>query len=62
MRDVIGQAKGILMERHRLTAHQAFTLLVRVSQHTNTKLVEVATYLTATGELAEPRQPATQRR
>ena len=26
-RDVIGQAKGILMERHRITSDQAFTLL-----------------------------------
>ena len=61
-RDVIGQAKGILMERHRLTAEEAFRLLARVSQHTNTKLIDVARYLTATGELAEPRQPVASRR
>jgi transcriptional regulator with GAF, ATPase, and Fis domain len=54
VRDVIGQAKGILMERHRLTADQAFALLVRSSQVTNTKLVEVARYLTDTGELTGP--------
>ena len=51
MRDVIGQAKGILMERHRITAHQAFDLLVRASQRTNTKLTEIARSLTETGEL-----------
>ena len=50
-RDVIGQAKGMLMERHRLTADQAFALLVRTSQHTNTKLIDVAHRLTATGDL-----------
>jgi transcriptional regulator with GAF, ATPase, and Fis domain len=53
VRDLIGQAKGILIERHRLTGDQAFTLLVRASQRTNTKLVEVARYLVDTGELAD---------
>jgi hypothetical protein len=51
-RDLIGQAKGILMERHRLTADQAFALLVRASQHTNAKLSEIARRLCETGELA----------
>jgi transcriptional regulator with GAF, ATPase, and Fis domain len=51
VRDLIGQAKGILMERHKLTGDQAFTLLVRASQSTNTKLNEVARYLVETGEL-----------
>ncbi|GIJ74566.1 ANTAR domain-containing protein [Virgisporangium ochraceum] len=51
VRDLIGQAKGILMERHRLTADQAFVLLVRASQATNTKLLDVARHLTETGEL-----------
>ncbi|MGW4371321.1 GAF and ANTAR domain-containing protein [Nocardia takedensis] len=50
-RDLIGQAKGILMERHKLTAEQAFALLIRTSQHTNTKIVDVADYLTHRGEL-----------
>ncbi|WP_180357794.1 GAF and ANTAR domain-containing protein [Streptomyces sp. NP160] len=50
-RDVIGQAKGILMERHRITADQAFGLLATASQHTNRKLHEVAAELAATGEL-----------
>ncbi|MFI9402267.1 GAF and ANTAR domain-containing protein [Nocardia sp. NPDC052316] len=54
-RDLIGQAKGILMERYKLTSVQAFALLVRASQHTNTKLAEVAEYLTRSGELVGKR-------
>ena len=54
MRDLIGQAKGILMERHRVTADQAFVLLARTSQRTNTKLTEVAHILTESGELPRP--------
>jgi GAF domain-containing protein len=52
VRDLIGQAKGILMERHKLTGDQAFSLLVKTSQNTNTKLIDVARYLVETGELA----------
>ncbi|MGI5155337.1 ANTAR domain-containing protein [Microbispora sp. CA-102843] len=51
VRDLIGQAKGVLMERHKLTADQAFSLLVRASQQTNSKLVDIAEYLVDTGEL-----------
>jgi GAF domain-containing protein len=50
-RDVIGQAKGILMERQRLSAGDAFDLLRRASQRLNRKLVDVAEHLTETGEL-----------
>jgi GAF domain-containing protein len=50
-RDVIGQAKGILMERHRITADAAFGFLTRVSQAENTKLAALAAQLVATGEL-----------
>ncbi|WP_338074946.1 GAF and ANTAR domain-containing protein [Kineococcus vitellinus] len=50
-RDVIGQAKGILMERHKITADQAFALLSRVSQESNRKLRDVADELAATGRL-----------
>lgn len=52
VRDLIGQAKGILMERHKVTGDQAFALLVRASQHTNTKLTEIASRLVETGELS----------
>jgi GAF domain-containing protein len=50
-RDVIGQAKGILMERHKVTPDQAFQLLARVSQRRNRRLVVVASHLIETGEL-----------
>lgn len=49
-RDVIGQAKGILMERERLSADQAFEMLRRASQHLNLKLREVAERVAETGE------------
>ena len=44
-RDVIGQAKGILMERFSVDCDEAFQMLVRSSQETNVKLVEVARWL-----------------
>jgi GAF domain-containing protein len=51
-RDVIGQAKGILMERHRVTADAAFGVLSRVSQAENRKLAEIARRFVETGQLA----------
>jgi hypothetical protein len=45
-RDVIGQAKGILMSRHAIDDDQAFRMLVSSSQETNIKLVEVSRWLT----------------
>ncbi|MDR6415720.1 GAF and ANTAR domain-containing protein [Pseudarthrobacter sulfonivorans] len=50
-RDVIGQAKGILMERFKITAQQAFQVLIRASSETNTKLRDVAEHLTGSGEI-----------
>ena len=50
-RDLIGQAKGILMERFRITDHQAFLLLVRASQAANAKLTAIAEELVRSGEL-----------
>ncbi|MFI6048407.1 ANTAR domain-containing protein [Nocardia sp. NPDC051321] len=44
-RDVIGQAKGILMGRRGLTAEEAFELLSRISQDLNVKLAELAATL-----------------
>ncbi|MEV0074489.1 ANTAR domain-containing protein [Amycolatopsis sp. NPDC050768] len=41
-RDVIGQAKGILMSRRGITADEAFDLLRRTSQDVNVKLAELA--------------------
>ncbi len=41
-RDVIGQAKGILMHRRGISAEEAFDTLRRSSQQLNIKLVEIA--------------------
>ena len=41
-RDLIGQAKGIIMERFQVNAVRAFELLKRLSQDANVKLVQVA--------------------
>jgi GAF domain-containing protein len=54
-RDVIGQAKGILMERFKVDASQAFSMLVLVSRHTHRKLNAVAERLATTGELPDVR-------
>jgi GAF domain-containing protein len=53
-RAVIDQAKGILMERHKLTADQAFQALARVSMHSNRKVRDVADHLVRTGEFRFP--------
>ena len=52
-RDLIGQAKGILMERFKVDASAAFGILVAISQHTHRKLHVVAEDLAATGELPD---------
>ncbi|MBP2371947.1 GAF and ANTAR domain-containing protein [Pseudonocardia parietis] len=46
-RDMIGRAKGILMERFGVDDSHAFQMLVRSSQHTNLKLADIAASLTA---------------
>ena len=46
-RDVIGQAKGILMSRRGIDADAAFDILRRTSQDLNVKLVELAETLTS---------------
>jgi ANTAR domain/GAF domain len=55
-RDVIGQAKGILMERLRITPEEAFDTLRRSSQRLNLKLREIAEKLAETGEFNDPGQ------
>jgi GAF domain-containing protein len=50
-RAVIDQAKGILMERYRLTPDQAFQMLARASMATNRKVRRIAEHLVLTGEL-----------
>ena len=49
-RQEIGCATGILMERHRVSASDAFSMLVRASQRTNRKLREIAARVCETGE------------
>ncbi|SEH67461.1 GAF domain-containing protein [Mycolicibacterium rutilum] len=44
-RDIIGQAKGMIMERFNVDAHAAFQLLIRLSQERNTPLHLVAEQL-----------------
>lgn len=41
-RDLIGQAKGVIMERFNVDAVHAFELLKRLSQDSNIRLVEIA--------------------
>ncbi len=50
-RDIIGQAKGILMAQRHITAEQAFAILRSKSQVLNKKLREVAEFVSFTGEL-----------
>ncbi|WP_197381758.1 GAF and ANTAR domain-containing protein [Mycolicibacterium mengxianglii] len=44
-RDIIGQAKGILMYRENLSGTDAFTLMVETSKATNIKVVDIARWL-----------------
>jgi len=59
--NVIGQAQGILMERHKFTAGQAFDRLRTASMNLNRKLRDVAKDLSETGEevVLTPRQRRT---
>lgn len=50
-RDLIGQAKGILMERFKISGDQAFQVLTRVSQNSNRKLRDIAAELAEQGTL-----------
>lgn len=51
-RSEIGEAAGILMERHHLTADDAFTTLARVSHEQDIGLRELARRITGRGDLA----------
>ena len=53
-RACIEQAKGILMERHKIKEDEAFTILTHASQWTNTKLRDVADELVRTGAVPSP--------
>lgn len=61
-RDLIGQAKGILMVREGCSADDAFLMLVEASQRRNVKVVEIAAEITqATTMRAESSPPQTSR-
>ena len=50
-RDVIGQAKGIIMARRKVTADMAFELLRSLSQQRNQPVRDLAREITETGQL-----------
>ncbi|MDQ6695880.1 MAG: GAF and ANTAR domain-containing protein [Actinomycetota bacterium] len=50
-RDVIGQAKGVLMARHGITAEEAFSRIRIASQHQNRKLRTIAEDVAQLGEI-----------
>ncbi|SNS69047.1 GAF domain-containing protein [Geodermatophilus saharensis] len=49
-RAVIDQAKGVLVERYKITPDQAFQLLAQASMHANRKVRDIADHLVHTGE------------
>lgn len=49
-RQVIGEATGVLMERHRIDSQHAFGMLVQASQRLNVKLRQIAEYVVRTGQ------------
>ncbi len=57
-RDLIGQAKGILMQRHRVSGDKAFEILIKASQDSNIKLREVAGFLVEHAEASAAHEPA----
>ena len=59
-RDIIGQAKGMIMERFSIDAEQAFELLKRLSQSSNTRLADVAVEIVE-AERFEPRDAGRRR-
>jgi ANTAR domain-containing protein/GAF domain-containing protein len=57
-RDLIGRAKGILMERFKVDDEAAFQMLVQSSQNTNMKLTAVAEWLTTNTTVQTARRDA----
>lgn len=56
-RQLIGRAEGILMERHRVSAAQAFSMLVRASQDRHVKLRDIAERLVLSGQFQDGQLP-----
>ena len=63
-RAVIEQAKGMVMERYKISEDRAFAVLARASQTSNIKLRDVAQDLINTGTLqgADPKAQASKTR
>jgi GAF domain-containing protein len=53
-RDVIGQAKGILMREHRESAEDAFERIREASSQRNVKVIDLAEEIILAGELPDP--------
>lgn len=60
-REVIGQAKGILMERFTVSGDEASQMLITSSQGTNVEIGEIAAWVIAEADKQRehPGQPAT---
>ena len=52
-RDIIGQAKGMIMERYGVDAVRAFELLRKLSQDSNVRLTQIAEELVAKAQTSE---------
>jgi GAF domain-containing protein len=57
-RDIIGQAKGVLIAQGAAGEQDAFQMLVSASQRSNTKLHDLARQLVASTHTGRPPQPA----
>jgi len=53
-RDIIGQAKGMIMERFSVDAVHAFDLLTKLSQASNIRIADVAAEIVARGPESKP--------
>jgi ANTAR domain len=59
-RDLIGQAKGVIMATMNCSSDEAFDLLVKQSQHENRKLIVIATEIADRADRRNrPRAPDT---
>lgn len=61
-RDVIGQAKGVIMQRDVVTADEAFARLRELSERQNRPLRDIADDVVRTGEIPAPAPTRRQRR
>ncbi len=57
IREMIGRAEGILMEREHINADQAYDILHQASQHLNTRIRDVAQVLVDTGKSPQTGSP-----